>query len=71
MIKSIGLMALMSLALSACDTGPYNPSARHQADSSTGSMLSGADTGVNNNGSLSDTSIGSNKGFGAPGHGGN
>ena len=34
------------LALAGCDTGPYDPAAHRQAETSTGSRLSGVDTGV-------------------------
>ena len=60
-----GIVCMLMLA--ACDN-TYTPSAHHQADASTGSLLSGTDTGVNPNGSGSDPSISSNRG--APGGGG-
>ena len=58
---------LLLFALAACDTGPYDPAAHHQADASTGSLLSGTDTGVNANGSVADPSISNNFGGGAAG----
>jgi len=51
------LVAACSLqTLSGCDAGPYTPGAHRSADVSTGSMLSGTDTGANDNG-LGDASI--------------
>ena len=55
------------LALAACDN-TYTPSAHHQADASTGSLLSGTDTGVNAHGGVGDPSITNNAG--GPGGGG-
>lgn len=69
MIKSLALMTALTIGLSACATGPYDPSAHHQQDASTGSML-GSDMGAENS-SLLDTAVGSNKGQGQPAHGGN
>ncbi len=60
MNRSIFSIACM-LALAACDN-TYTPSAHHQADASTGSLLSGTDTGANLNGSGGDPSISSNRG---------
>ena len=57
-VAAAGIALLSSLA--ACDTGPYTPSAHHQAEASTGSMLSGTDTGANGNGNLNDPSVRSN-----------
>lgn len=54
------------LALAACDNS-YTPSAHHQADASTGSLLSGTDTGVNANGGVNDPSITNNAGGAAAG----
>ena len=68
MIKSLALMAALTTGLSACATGPYDPSTHHQQDASTGSML-GSDMGAESSG-LTDTAVGSNKGQGQPGHGG-
>ncbi len=51
---------VMLTGLAACDAGPYTPSAHRDAEASTGSMLSGTDTGVNANGNMNDPSIRSN-----------
>ena len=66
MLNKIAVAAagVMLASLAACDTGPYTPSAHRDAEASTGSMLSGTDTGVNANGSMNDPSIRSN--FGGP-----
>lgn len=53
-----GLVCLFGVA--ACDD-TYTPSMHHQEAASTGSMLSGTDTGVNGNG-MGDASIKSNAG---------
>ena len=55
------------LGLAACDA-TYTPSAHHQDDASTGSLLSGTDTGVNPNSGMSDPSVRSNSGSGNTGH---
>lgn len=56
------------LGVVACDN-TYTPSAHHQDSASTGSMLSGTDTGVNANGNSNDPSITSNLGgAGGGGH---
>lgn len=70
MMNPVMVAALLSLPLAACDAGSYNPSAHRQDDASTGSLLSGTDTGANGNGSISDPSIRSNTGAGAPSSGG-
>ncbi len=54
------------LALGGCDN-TYTPSAHHQAAASTGSLLSGTDTGANANGGVNDPSITSNAGGAAAG----
>ncbi len=59
-IRTMSGAFLLLFALAACDAGPYDPSAHRQADASTGSLLSGTDTGANGNGSLNDPSIRSN-----------
>ena len=53
--------AVCLLALAACDN-TYTPSAHHRADASTGSLLSGTDTGADTNASGGDPSISSNRG---------
>ena len=53
------------LALAGCDN-TYTPSTHHQANASTGSLLSGTDTGANANGA-NDPSITSNAGGAAAG----
>lgn len=45
LLSSVFLM--LPLALSGCDRGPYDPSAHRQAEASTGTMLSGTDSGAN------------------------
>ena len=55
------------LALAACDN-TYTPSAHRDAETATGSRLSGTDTGANTNASGDDPSISSNRG--APSGGG-
>ena len=69
MLKPIATVTLVAISVSACDAGPYDRTARHDDGASTGSLLSGTDTGVNANGAISNTGIGSNKGFGSPGSG--
>lgn len=49
------------LGLSACDN-TYTPGIHHQEAASTGSMLSGTDTGVDANGNTNNPSITSNLG---------
>lgn len=66
MMKSLALLAILAPVLCACDTGPYDPSAHRHADASTGSMLSGADTGTEQNGSLQSSAVGFNHGEGGP-----
>ncbi|NPD65382.1 hypothetical protein HN018_17190 [Lichenicola cladoniae] len=56
---TIGIVCL--LGITACDN-TYTPSMHHQDAASTGSMLSGTDTGVNANGNTNDPSITSNLG---------
>ncbi len=64
MTKPISIITLFALTMlmSACSTGPYDPAAHHHADTSTGSMLSGTDAGTNPNGSFGDPGIRSNAG---------
>ncbi len=57
-LAAVGIALLFGL--SACDTGSYTPSAHHDAEASTGSLLSGTDTGANGNGNFNDPSIRSN-----------
>ena len=57
----IGAACLLSV--SACDS-TYTPGAHHSEAASTGSLLSGTDTGANGNGGISDPSINSNTGGG-------
>ncbi len=65
-MKTGGGTFLLLFALAACDTVPYNPSAYHQTDATTGSLLSGTDTGVSQNGNIGDNpSISTNAGSGA------
>ena len=52
--------------LAGCDAGPYTPNAHRSSDASTGSMLSGTDTGANDNG-LGDASLRNLNQSGAPG----
>ncbi len=54
------LAAVCLLALAGCDS-TYTPSVHHEAEASTGSRLSGIDTGVSTNGA-SDPSITNNAG---------
>ncbi len=54
-------IAVCLLALAGCDN-TYTPSAHHQAEASTGSLLSGTDTGANGNGGTNDPSIRGNAG---------
>ena len=60
--RIVGAVAgtVLLFGLAACDTGPYTPSAHRNAEASTGSMLSGTDTGANGSGNLNDPSIRSN-----------
>lgn len=62
---ALGIGCLAGLA--ACDS-TYTPSAHHHDDASTGSLLSGTDTGVNPNGSMNDPSLRSNFGSQNTGH---
>ena len=62
-LVSIGCL----LGVAACDN-TYTPSAHHHDDASTGSLLSGTDTGVNPNTGLNDPSVKSNFGSGNTGH---
>ena len=55
------------LAVAGCDN-TYTPSAHHQADVSTGTRLSGTDTGVSPSGGVNDPAINANPG--GPGGGG-
>ncbi|WP_428374834.1 hypothetical protein [Lichenicoccus sp.] len=55
------------LSVAACDN-TYTPSAHHQDAASTGSLLSGTDTGANPNGTMNDPSLKSNFGSGNTGH---
>jgi hypothetical protein len=48
-------LLLATLPLAAC--GPYNPSAHHYEDASTGSHLSGGDTGMDSSQGLADASV--------------
>jgi hypothetical protein len=66
LVIAAGLCCLAGLA--GCDTS-YTPGAHHQDAASTGSMLSGTDTGVNADGNTNNPSITSNLGNGAAGHG--
>ncbi len=61
----LGIACLLGVA--GCDN-TYTPSAHHQDDASTGSLLSGTDTGVNPNTGLNDPSVKSNFGSGNIGH---
>lgn len=54
------MVIVLPLALSGCDTGTYTPSAHRSADASTGSMLSGVDTGMDPGTGLSNPSVRSN-----------
>jgi hypothetical protein len=47
-----GLILVSLFAVSACDTGPYNPSLHHHEDASLGSMLPGTDTSSDGSGNL-------------------
>ena len=70
MMKTIFAAALCIaglFGLAACDS-TYTPSAHRHDDASTGSLLSGTDTGVNPNGSMNDPSIKSNFGSQNTGH---
>ena len=67
MFKSVVVKVMLSLAISACDSGLYDHIAHRDDGSPTGSLLSGTDTGVNPNSSIGDAGIGSNKEFGSPG----
>ena len=61
-----GAAFLLLFALAACDSGPYDPSAHRRADAPTGSLLSGTDTGVDQNGNIGgNPSISTNAGSGA------
>ena len=52
--------------LAGCETGPVPAGTHRSADASTGSMLSGADTGASS-GDLAGPSIGNLNQSGAPG----
>ncbi len=56
------------LGIAGCDN-TYTPGMHHQDTASTGSMLSGTDTGVNANGNTNNPSITSNLGNGSRGGG--
>ena len=62
--RAAGVVCL--LVLVGCDN-TYTPSAHHQASASTGSLLSGTDTGANANGGVNDPSITNNAGGAAAG----
>ena len=65
MIKPWHAIALLlPLAIAGCDSGPYDPSAHRHTDSSTGSLLSGADTGANLNDRMADPSFAGHAGDG-------
>jgi hypothetical protein len=62
---AVGIACLLGVA--ACDN-TYTPSAHHQDNASTGSLLSGTDTGVNPNTGMNDPSVKSNFGSGNRGN---
>ncbi len=51
---------MLPLAISGCDRGPYDPSAHHHADASTGTMLSGHESGADVNANMNNPSTRSN-----------
>lgn len=61
-VIATGLTCLLNIA--GCDN-TYTPGAHHQDSASTGSMLSGTDTGVDANASTNNPSITSNLGNGS------
>ncbi len=57
-----GVLLMLPLAVAGCDAGPYDPAAHWHVDSSTGSMLSGTDTGADTNGSVGGASFAGHSG---------
>lgn len=57
-----GLLLMLPLAMAGCDAGPYDPAAHRHVDASTGSMLSGTDTGADTSGNVGGTSFASHSG---------
>ncbi|MGI4794929.1 MAG: hypothetical protein ACRYG8_12815 [Janthinobacterium lividum] len=57
--RVVGVVSLLGAA--ACDN-TYTPSAHHQEAASTGSMLSGVDTGSDGTGTMNNPSLTSNYG---------
>lgn len=53
-ISHIAACCTVAVALSGCDSGTYTPSRHAGADIPTGSLLSGGDTGISDNGSIAN-----------------
>jgi len=51
---------MLPLAISGCDRGPYDPSAHRHADASTGTRLSGNDSGADLDANMNNPSMRSN-----------